>query len=47
MQLQQQSTPDDAELAVILGQIKDKFQNTLKALETFQATNSERVFNTC
>ncbi|KAF4376881.1 hypothetical protein G4B88_018421 [Cannabis sativa] len=44
--LQQHSTPDDAELAVILGQIKSKFQNTLKALETFQATNSERVFNT-
>ncbi|EXC35202.1 hypothetical protein L484_022756 [Morus notabilis] len=43
--LQQQSI-DDAELAVVLGQIKDKFQNTLKTLQTFQAMNSERIFNT-
>lgn len=46
MQLQQRSTPDDAELAVVLGRIKDKFENTLKSLETFQARNSDRVFNT-
>ncbi|PON64995.1 GOLD domain containing protein [Trema orientale] len=44
--LQQQSTADDAELAVVFGRIRDKLQNTLKALETFQATNAERVFNT-
>lgn len=45
MQLQQQSI-DDAELAVVLGRMKDKFQNTLKTLQTFQAMNSERIFNT-
>ncbi|KAL5539286.1 hypothetical protein UlMin_045377 [Ulmus minor] len=44
--LQQQSTPNDADLATVFGQISDKFQNTLKALESFQAKNSERVFNT-
>ncbi|KAF3449294.1 hypothetical protein FNV43_RR10022 [Rhamnella rubrinervis] len=44
--LQQQSTLDDAELAVIFGQLKDKFQNILKFLESFQSKNSERVFNT-
>ncbi|PON33316.1 GOLD domain containing protein [Parasponia andersonii] len=44
--LQQQSTADVAELAVVFGRIRDKLQNTLKALETFQATNAERVFNT-
>lgn len=46
MQLQQQSTPDDAELATVFGQVKDKFQNILKILESSQAKNSERVFNT-
>ncbi|XP_015897594.1 uncharacterized protein LOC107431221 [Ziziphus jujuba] len=44
--LQQQSTPDDAELAKVFGQLKHKFQNILKILESFQAKNSERVFNT-
>ncbi|XP_038701968.1 uncharacterized protein LOC119998675 isoform X2 [Tripterygium wilfordii] len=44
--LQQQSTPETCELAAMLGQVKDKFQKTLKALEDFQAKNSDRVFNT-
>ncbi|GMN40692.1 hypothetical protein TIFTF001_009914 [Ficus carica] len=44
--LQQPATSDDAELAVAFGKIRDKFQNTLKTLETFQAKNSERVFST-
>ncbi|KAE8098958.1 hypothetical protein FH972_016978 [Carpinus fangiana] len=44
--LQQQSTPDDAELATVLRHLKDKLQNTLKILEFFQSKNSDRVFNT-
>lgn len=46
VQLQQPATSDDAELAVAFGKIRDKFQYTLKTLETFQAKNSERVFST-
>lgn len=45
-QLQEQSTPDDLELAVVFGQIGDKFRNALKKLEAFQAKNSDRVFST-
>ncbi|KAF5750698.1 hypothetical protein HS088_TW03G01037 [Tripterygium wilfordii] len=44
--LQQQSTPETCELAAMLEKIKDKFQKTLKALESFQAKNSDRIFNT-
>ncbi|KAK9290604.1 hypothetical protein L1049_008775 [Liquidambar formosana] len=44
--LQQQSTPEDAEIASVLGKLKDKFQNTLKILECFQSKNSENIFNT-
>lgn len=44
--LQQQSTPDDAELATVLRNLKDKLQNALKILELFQSKNSDRVFNT-
>uniref|UniRef100_A0A2N9F5H4 Uncharacterized protein n=1 Tax=Fagus sylvatica TaxID=28930 RepID=A0A2N9F5H4_FAGSY len=44
--LQHQSTPDDAELATVFEQLKDKLQNTLKILEFFQYKNSDRVFNT-
>lgn len=44
--LQQPAAPDDAELAVAFGKIRDKFRYTLKTLETFQAKNSERVFST-
>ncbi|KAI8559599.1 hypothetical protein RHMOL_Rhmol04G0186300 [Rhododendron molle] len=44
--LRQQSTTEDAELASILGQLKDKFDNALKTLKFFQSKNSESVFNT-
>ncbi|PSS23894.1 SEC14-like protein [Actinidia chinensis var. chinensis] len=44
--LQQQTTSEDVELASILGQLKNKFQNALKILEFFQSRNSEYVFNT-
>ncbi|KAJ7950155.1 GOLD domain containing protein [Quillaja saponaria] len=44
--LQQQSTPYDAEVAIVFDHLRDKFQNTLKHLESFQSMNSERVFNT-
>lgn len=44
--LQQLAAPDDAELAVVFGKIRDKFRYTLKTLETFQVKNSERVFST-
>lgn len=44
--LQQQSTAQDAELAAVLLRLKEKFENALKILVTFQARNSEHVFNT-
>ncbi|CAN1859708.1 Protein DOUBLE-STRAND BREAK FORMATION [Linum perenne] len=44
-QLQQPSTSDDNELASTFLSIQDKFQKTLKTLESFQSKNSERVFN--
>ncbi|XP_057497252.1 uncharacterized protein LOC130781986 isoform X2 [Actinidia eriantha] len=44
--LQQQTTSEDVELASILFQLKNKFQNALKILEFFQSKNSEYVFNT-
>ncbi|XLU80572.1 hypothetical protein S245_003992, partial [Arachis hypogaea] len=44
--LKQQSSPSEVEYAVILGQLKDKLYSTLKFLESFQAKNSEHVFNT-
>uniref|UniRef100_A0A7N0RAT1 GOLD domain-containing protein n=1 Tax=Kalanchoe fedtschenkoi TaxID=63787 RepID=A0A7N0RAT1_KALFE len=44
--LQQQSTPEDIEFGIILGQLKEKFLNTLKVLESFQSNNSENIFNT-
>lgn len=46
VQLQRQSTPEDAELGLILGHLKDKFQNTMKILQAFQSKNSENIFNT-
>ena len=45
-QLKQPSSPSEVEYAVILGQLKDKLYSTLKFLESFQAKNSEHVFNT-
>ncbi|KAI4355950.1 hypothetical protein L6164_000006 [Bauhinia variegata] len=44
--LKQQATPDDVECAIIIGRLKDKLHNTLKTLVSFQAKNSEHVFNT-
>ncbi|KAF8007591.1 hypothetical protein BT93_K1557 [Corymbia citriodora subsp. variegata] len=44
--LQQQSTTENTGLATLFSQIKDKFQECLSLLTSFQAKNSERVFNT-
>lgn len=40
------STSEDTELASTLEQLKDKFENTLKTLESFQSRNADIVFNT-
>ncbi|KAK1349169.1 GOLD domain-containing protein, partial [Heracleum sosnowskyi] len=45
-EIQQQSTSEDAELPRVLGKLKDKIENTLKILESFQTKNSESIFNT-
>ncbi|KAK1391128.1 GOLD domain-containing protein [Heracleum sosnowskyi] len=45
-EIQQQSTSEDAELPCVLGKLKDKIENTLKILESFQTKNSESIFNT-
>ncbi|OVA17149.1 GOLD [Macleaya cordata] len=44
--LQQQSAPEEIEIAAVLGEFKDKLQNTLKTMEFFQSKNSENVFST-
>ncbi|XVE84284.1 hypothetical protein DITRI_Ditri17bG0000500 [Diplodiscus trichospermus] len=44
--LRHPSTSEAAEFVPILGQLKDKFERTLRILESFQSRNSERVFNT-
>lgn len=44
--LQQQSTPEDVELARVLKQLKEKFEFVLKLVESFQSKNSSNVFNT-
>lgn len=44
--LQQSSTPEDDELATVLGNLREKFQNCLTSLVSFQAKNAEHVFNT-
>lgn len=44
--LQQRATVEDEELAAVLGRLQDKFKSTLQTLESFQARNSEFVFNT-
>ncbi|KAG8374482.1 hypothetical protein BUALT_Bualt11G0137000 [Buddleja alternifolia] len=44
--LQEQSTVEYAELASIVGRLQEKFRSTLKALEYFQARNSDFIFNT-
>ncbi|XP_062028214.1 uncharacterized protein LOC133744097 isoform X2 [Rosa rugosa] len=40
------SSPEDAQLATVFTRLHHKFNTTLKSLESFQAKNSERVFNT-
>lgn len=37
---------EDAQIAMLLGQLKEKFHNTFKLLVFFQSRNSEYVFNT-
>ncbi|KAJ0442430.1 putative GOLD domain-containing protein [Helianthus annuus] len=44
--LQQLSTPQDVELARLLSQLRDKFEGALKVVESFQAKNSNNIFNT-
>ncbi|XP_010036049.2 uncharacterized protein LOC104425150 [Eucalyptus grandis] len=44
--LQQQLTTENTEFATIFSQLKDKVQESLSLLISFQARNSERVFNT-
>lgn len=45
-QLQQQSTPEDVELAQVLRQLKEKFEVVSKVVESFQSKNSNNIFNT-
>ncbi|GAY32384.1 hypothetical protein CUMW_002120 [Citrus unshiu] len=44
--LQQSSAPEDVELANVLGKLSEKFEKTLNTLKSFQAVNSDRIFNT-
>ncbi|XP_024975607.1 uncharacterized protein LOC112513545 isoform X1 [Cynara cardunculus var. scolymus] len=44
--LQQQSTPEDVELAHLLTRLTEKCQGTLKLLESIQSKSAENVFNT-
>ncbi|GMH10076.1 hypothetical protein Nepgr_011917 [Nepenthes gracilis] len=44
--LQQESTSEGAELAILVEKLKDKFEKTLKLLEYFQSKNADYVFNT-
>ncbi|KAL1545359.1 hypothetical protein AAHA92_22097 [Salvia divinorum] len=44
--LHQQATVEDQQLASLLRTLQDKFKSTLSTLETFQARNSDFVFNT-
>lgn len=44
--LQQAATPEDAELASLLQNMKDRFGQSLKTLEYFQGKNSDHVFST-
>lgn len=44
--LQQSSAPEDVELANVLGRLSEKFEKTLNTLKSFQAVNSDRIFNT-
>ncbi|XP_058743264.1 uncharacterized protein LOC131616052 isoform X1 [Vicia villosa] len=44
--LKQQSDPDNVEFSIMLGNLKDKLDNTLRILESFQIKNADHVFNT-
>jgi hypothetical protein len=45
-QLQQKSTPEDADIASVLDDVETKLKDTLKKLEQFQLKNADNVFNT-
>ena len=45
-QLQQKSTPEDAEIVSKLDDIEAKLKDMLKKLEQFQIKNADNVFNT-
>ena len=45
-QLQQKSTPEDAEIVSTLDDIEAKLKDMLKKLEQFQIKNADNVFNT-
>jgi hypothetical protein len=45
-QLQQKSTPEDAEIVCTLDDIEAKLKDMLKNLEQFQLKNADNVFNT-
>jgi hypothetical protein len=45
-QLQQKSTPEDAEIVSKLDDIEAKLKDMLKMLEQFQLKNADNVFNT-
>ncbi|KAG9153406.1 hypothetical protein Leryth_021831 [Lithospermum erythrorhizon] len=44
--LQQEPTSEAAEFASRIGNLKEKFRNTLKTLENLQSKNSENIFRT-
>ncbi|KAL6619471.1 hypothetical protein ACP70R_031946 [Stipagrostis hirtigluma subsp. patula] len=46
IELQQKSSPEDAEIVSILDDIETKFKDMLKKLEQFQLKNADNVFNT-
>jgi len=45
-QLQQKSTPEDAEIVCTLDDIEAKLKDMLKKLEQFQLQKADNVFNT-
>lgn len=44
--LQQKATPEDTDIAAILGELEIILQKTLKILESSQSKNADRIFNT-
>ena len=45
-QLQQKSTPEDADIVSTLDDVETKLKDMLKKLEQFQLKNADNVFNT-